>query len=434
MEIKTDVQVEDKRSPAGTSVQKQPQPQQQKAGGKVGAEDLKFMRDLQGALLVQKTPVTTVVLWFIAVTLVVALTWAHFAVVEEITQGEGKVIPASREQVIQSLEGGILEELNVKEGDVVEKGQVLLKIDPTRSNASYQEALSRVQGLEGTVARLRSEAYDTPLKFPPTINGIDSIIRDETQAWKSRQKTLNESVAALQHSLSLAEAEVKLSEPLARQGLISDVEILRLKRQANEFRLQITERTNRFRADANSDLTKTESELAQAQQILAGREDIMNRTTIVAPLRGTINNIKVTTRGGVIQQGAEIMTLIPLEDRLLVEAKIKPSDVAFLRPGMAATVKITAYDYAIYGGLHGKVEHISPDTIYDEERGRTGRGEAYFYRVYVRTDRAALHVKDKVFPIIPGMVATVEIRTGEKSILSYLLKPVLKAREAFRER
>ncbi|NDJ59254.1 HlyD family type I secretion periplasmic adaptor subunit [Enterobacteriaceae bacterium 4M9] len=430
MEIKSDAQVVDKRS-AATGLQKAPP---KKASGKVDSEDLKFMRDLQGALLVQKTPVTTVVLWLIAAIMVIALTWAHFAIVEEITQGEGKVIPASREQIIQSLEGGILEELNVKEGDVVEKGQVLLKIDPTRSNASFQEALSRVQGLEGTVARLRSEAYGTPLAFPDSIQGIDSIINDETQAWKSRQKTLNESVAALKHSQSLAEAEVKLSEPLARQGLISDVEILRLKRQANEFRLQIAERTNRFRADANGDLTKAESELAQAQQVLAGREDVMNRTTLVAPLRGTINNIKVTTRGGVIQQGAEIMTLIPLEDRLLVEAKIKPSDVAFLRPGMSATVKITAYDYAIYGGLHGKVEHISPDTIYDEERARTGRGDPNFYRVYIRTDSAALHVKDKEFPIIPGMVATVEIRTGEKSILSYLLKPVLKAREAFRER
>ncbi len=430
MEIKSDAQVVDKR-PAATTVQKTPP---KKASGKVDSEDLQFMRDLQGALLVQKTPVTTVVLWLIAAILVIALTWAHFAIVEEITQGEGKVIPASREQIIQSLEGGILEELNVKEGDVVEKGQVLLKIDPTRSNASYQEALSRVQGLEGTVARLRSEAYGTPLVFPDSIRGIDSIINDETQAWKARQKTLNESVAALKHSQSLAEAEVKLSEPLARQGLISDVEILRLKRQANEFRLQIAERTNRFRADANGELTKAESELAQAEQVLAGREDVMNRTTLVAPLRGTINNIKVTTRGGVIQQGAEIMTLIPLEDRLLVEAKIKPSDVAFLRPGMPATVKITAYDYAIYGGLHGQVEHISPDTIYDEERARTGRGDPNFYRVYIRTDSAALHVKDKSFPIIPGMVATVEIRTGEKSILSYLLKPVLKAREAFRER
>jgi HlyD family secretion protein/adhesin transport system membrane fusion protein len=215
---------------------------------------------------------------------------------------------------------------------------------------------------------------------------------------------------------------------------MSDVEILRLKRQANEFRLQIAERTNRFRADANSELNRLESELAQAEEILRGRQDVMDRTTVVAPVHGTVNNIRVTTRGGVIQQGAEIMTIIPLEDNLLVEAKIKPSDVAFIHPGLPATVKITAYDYAIYGGLSGVVEHLSSDTLIDEEKARMGRGDSTYYRVYVRTDQAALHVKDKVFPIMPGMVANVEIRTGEKTILSYILKPVLKAREAFRER
>lgn len=400
--------------------------------GPVKAGDEMFMRDLHGALLIQKNPLSTLILWLIAAVIVVAVTWAHFAIVEEITVGEGKVIPASREQVIQSLEGGILEELDVREGEVVEKGQPLLKIDPTRSAASYREALSKVQGLKGTIARLRAEAYGTPLIFPEGIE--ESIVRDETQAYNSRKTSLNETVASLQHSLNLAQSEVNLSEPLARKGLVSEVEILRLRRQANEFNMQIVERTNRFRADANNELTKMESELAQAEQILAGRQDVMERTTIVAPVRGTVNNIKVTTHGGVIQQGAEIMTLIPLEDRLLVEAKIKPSNVAFLHPGQPATVKITAYDYAIYGGLHGQVEHISPDTIFDEEKARSGRGDPNFYRVYIRTDQAELRVGDKTFPIIPGMVATTEIRTGEKSILSYLLKPVLKAREAFRER
>jgi HlyD family secretion protein/adhesin transport system membrane fusion protein len=408
--------------------------QKPQATGKVKADDLKFMNDLQGALIAQKTPFSMIMLYTIALVVVVSLVWAHFARVEEITRGDGKVIPASREQLIQSLEGGILEELNVQEGDIVEKGQILLKIDPTRAGASYGESLSKVQGLKGSIARLRSEAYDTPLSFPPDIAGIESIVRDETQAYNARLKTLNESVQALQRSLSLAQNEVSLSEPLARKGLMSDVEILRLKRQANEFSLQIAERTNRFRSDANSELNRLESELAQAEEILRGRQDVMNRTTVVAPVRGTVNNIRVTTRGGVIQQGAEIMTIIPLEDNLLVEAKIKPSDVAFIHPGLPATVKITAYDYAIYGGLTGVVEHLSSDTLIDEEKARQGRGDSTYYRVFVRTNRAALQVKDKEFPIIPGMVANVEIRTGEKTILSYILKPILKAREAFRER
>nr|WP_260441620.1 HlyD family type I secretion periplasmic adaptor subunit [Serratia fonticola] len=401
---------------------------------KVESEDVQFINDLQAALISQRTPFSMIMLYIIALILIVALVWAHFARVEEITRGDGKIIPASREQVIQSLEGGILEELNVREGDVVEKGQVLLKMDPTRAGSSYGESLSKVLGLKATIARLRAQSYDTPLTFPPEVLAVPSLVKDETKAYNAQLKTLNESVDALKKSLSLAEDEVQLSAPLAKKGLVSDVEILRLRRQANEFRLQIAERTNRFRSDANSELNKQESELAQAEEIMRGRQDIMTRTTILAPVRGTVNNIRTTTRGGVIQQGAEIMTVIPLEDNLLVEAKIKPSDVAFIHPGLPATVKITAYDYAIYGGLSGVVEHLSSDTLIDEEKARTGRGDSTYYRVYIRTNQAALHVKDKTFPIIPGMVANVEIRTGEKTILSYLLKPVLKAREAFRER
>ncbi len=402
--------------------------------GNLKPSDMPFMRDLQDALVEQKTPYSMVMLYLIGAILITAIIWAKLARVEEVTVGQGTVIPASREQVIQSLEGGILEELNVREGDIVEKGQILLKIDPTRVGAAYREGMSKVIGLKGTIARLRAESYGTPLVFPPDVMAVPSIVQDETQAYNARSQTLSESVTALETSLNLAMGEINLSEPLMKKGLISEVELLRMRRQANEFRLQITERKNKFRADANSELTKYETELAQSVENVAAREDIMNRTTVVAPVRGTINNIKVTTVGGVIQQGGEIMTIIPLEDQLVVEAKIKPSDVAFLHPGLPATVKISAYDFAIYGGLSGVLEHISPDTLKDEEKARQGKGDSTYYRVFVRTDKASLNVKDKVFPIIPGMIATVEIRTGEKTILDYILKPIMKSREAFRER
>ncbi|AWH88922.1 HlyD family type I secretion periplasmic adaptor subunit [Limnobaculum parvum] len=402
--------------------------------GKVKSSDLPYMRDLQEALIEQKTPFSMIMLYLIAAVLVIAIIWAKFARVEEVTLGEGRIIPASREQVIQSLEGGILEELNVHEGDIVEKGQILLKIDPTRVGAVYREGVSKVIGLKASIARLRSEAYGVPLEFPADVKAVPSVVNDETQAYNARRQTLDESVKTLKTSLQLAQSEINLSEPLMKKGLMSEVELLRMRRQANEFSLQIAERQNRFRSEANAELNKFESELAQTVQNVAAREDVMNRTTIVAPVRGTVNNIKVTTVGGVIQQGAEIMAIIPLEDQLLVEAKIKPSDVAFLHPGLRATVKITAYDYSIYGGLSGTLEHISPDTLKDEDKMRQGRGESTYYRVLVRTDKAALTAKDKVFPIMPGMIATVEIRTGEKTILDYILKPVLKAREAFRER
>jgi multidrug efflux pump subunit AcrA (membrane-fusion protein) len=402
--------------------------------GRAKAEDLAFVQDLRQAMLVQKTPGSMLVLYLIATILVVAVVWAHFARVEEITHGEGRVIPASREQIIQSLEGGILETMNVAEGDIVEKGQILLEIDPTRAGASYREGLSKVLALKGSIARLRAEAYQTPLDFPGDVKAVPSIVGDETQAFNARRQTLNESVQALQRSLQLAEKEISLSEPLSARGLMSEVEILRMKRQANDFRLQIAERQNKFRADANSELTRFEGELAQSKENVGAREDVMNRTTVRAPVRGTVKNIRVTTIGGVIQQGADIMEIVPLEDQLLVEAKIKPADVAFVRPGLPATVKVSAYDYAIYGGLHGTVEHLSPDTLKDDEKARAGRADATYYRILVRTDKAALSAGGKEFPIIPGMTATAEIRTGEKTILSYLLKPVLKAREAFRER
>lgn len=328
--------------------------------GKVQSGDLPYMRDLQEALIEQKTPFSMIMLYLIAAVLVVAIVWAKFAWVEEVTLGEGRIIPASREQVIQSLEGGILEELNVHEGDIVEKGQVLLKIDPTRVGAVYREGVSKVIGLKASIARLRAEAYGTPLEFPADVKAVPSVVKDETQAYNARKQTLDESVNTLRTSLQLAQSEINLSEPLMKKGLMSEVELLRMRHQANEFSLQIAERQNRFRSEANADLTKFESELAQTIENVAAREDVMNRTTIVAPVRGTVNNIRVTTVGGVIQQGAEIMAIIPLEDQLLVEAKIKPSDVAFLHPGLRATVKITAYDYLFMVGLAARWNISAP--------------------------------------------------------------------------
>lgn len=402
--------------------------------GRARAEDVAYMRDLREAMLIQKPQGSLAVLYLMAAVFVGALVWAGFARVEEITMGEARVIPASREQVIQSLEGGILESLFVREGDVVERAQILLEIDPTRAGAAYREGMSKVLALKGTVARLRAEAYQQPLEFTKDVRAAPGIVRDETQAYNARRKALQEAVSAVQRGLDLAEREIALSEPLAARGLVSEVEILRMKRQANEFRLQLAERQNKFRADANADLTRLEGELAQAQENAGAREDVMLRTTLRAPVKGTVKNIRVTTIGGVIQQGGDIMEIVPLDDQLILETKVKPSDVAFVRPGLPATVKVSAYDYAIYGGLQGVVEHISPDTLKDEERTRQGRTDTSYYRLLVRTDRAYLKAGGKTYPIMPGMTATVEIRTGEKTVLSYLLKPVLKAREAFRER
>ncbi|MFJ3052930.1 HlyD family type I secretion periplasmic adaptor subunit [Pseudomonas nitroreducens] len=436
----TDSPIKAEAVPAGTSPTTLPAKSETKALAPYAKEvarlrenDIAYVADLQAALISQKTTASTILLMLIGVIFCGTLVWAYFARVEEITRGEGKVIPSSREQVIQSLEGGILEQMNVREGDVVEAGQVLLKIDPTRAGASFRETESKVLALKGQLARLRAEAYGQKLSFPADVQAVPSIVDSETEAFNARRQMLDEGLSGLQKSLSLAEGELSVSEKLAKKGLISDVEILRMRRSANELRIQMSERRNKYRSDANADLTRTESELAQSVENLAGREDVMKRTTITAPMKGIVKNVRVNTIGGVIRQGDDIMEIVPLEDQLLVEAKILPADVAFLRPGLPATVKISAYDYAIYGGLKGKVELISPDTIKDEEKSRQGRPDTY-YRVLIRTDEAELVKGEKHFPIIPGMTATADIRTGEKTILDYLLKPALKAREAFRER
>jgi multidrug efflux pump subunit AcrA (membrane-fusion protein) len=397
--------------------------------------DLQYMRDLHAAMLEQSAPKVVWALYLMVVIVVVALVWAAFAEVEEITEGEGKVIPISGEQIIQNLEGGILAELDVKEGQVVEKGQVLLKIDPTKANASYQESYKKMIALLGSVSRLRAEVYDNPLIFPVEVQTHPDIVRNETEAFNSRHRALEQSVSGLERSLAMIEKEIAMTTPLVEKGLVSDLELIKSKRQANDTSLQITERKNKFLAESNQELARAESELAQARENAIGREDTMMRTQVKSPLRGTVKNIKVTTIGGVIASATDIMEIVPLEDQLLIEAKIQPKDVAFLRPGLDAMVKVSAYDYSIYGSLSGKLEQISPDTLRDERSNaaRAGINDVY-YKVIIRTNSATLERDGKEFAIIPGMTTTIQIKTGKKTILEYLLKPVFKAREAFRER
>lgn len=307
-------------------------------------------------------------------------------------------------------------------------GSALVQADGTWSwtpstpllNGDYDISIAVRDAAGNESARTDSLEFTISAGGRPGVPGVDGVYNDDG--------------AVPELSYSLASREIRMSEPLAAKGLLSEVEMLRMRRQANDILSQITERKNRYQAEANSELIKLELELSQTTENLVGRADIVDRTTVTAPVRGTIKNVRVSTIGGVIQPGEHIMEIIPLEDQLLVETQIRPSDVAFLRPGLKATVKITAYDYAIYGGLTGVVENISPDTLKDDQKAAAGRPDAIHYRVMVLTDNSHLEAGGKQLPIIPGMVASVEIKTGEKTILDYLLKPVLKAREAFRER
>jgi len=401
----------------------------------VAQDDLPLLNDLHAAMQHEKHRGMYWTITLLALFLAVFLVWAYFSNVEEVTRGQGSVIPSSREQVIQSLDPGVLSEMLVREGDLVERGQVLLKLDTARSSAVYREAKNKVDALEATAARLRSEAHGVPLKFPASVPA--ELVARETAAYRARTRAVNETVQGLEQSKKLLDKEIAITEPMAAKGVVSEVEILRMKRQSNDLQLQITERRNKFQSDANTDLVRVEADLAQSEEAAAARADPVKRSEIKAPLRGVVKNIKINTVGGVVGAGQDIMEIVPVDGPLLVEAYIRPQDVAFIKPNDEALVKLTAYDYAIYGGLEGKVKLISPDTLQDNRRPSELKlnPDESFYRVIVQTTSHDLKDKNgNDMPIIPGMIATVDIKTGEKTVFQYLIKPITRLKQALRER
>lgn len=401
----------------------------------VSGKDLPFLNDLQAAVQQETHRGMFWTLGLLGLLVAAFVLWAYFSTVEEVTRGQGSVIPSSREQVIQSLDPGVLAEMLVREGDLVEPGQVLVRLDAARSGAMLREAQSKVQTLRATAARLRAEAHGTPLRFASGTS--PSLVARETAAYRARMQAVNETVQGLRQSKALLDREIAITEPMVGKGVVSEVELLRMKRQSNELAMQMAERRNRFQSDANTELLRVEAELSQSEEAAAARADPVKRAEIRAPLRGLVKNIKINTLGGVIGAGQPIMEIVPVEGPLLVEAYIRPQDVAFVKPGDDALVKLTAYDYALYGGLDGKVSLISPDTLQDNRRPSELKlnPEESFYRVIVRTSENRLQDKNgQALPIIPGMIATVDIKTGEKTVFQYLVKPITRLKQALRER
>ncbi|TQD46681.1 HlyD family type I secretion periplasmic adaptor subunit [Lysobacter aestuarii] len=375
-------------------------------------------------------PLASRVVWASVLCLGALLLWACLFELDEVTSGPGRVVPSSREQVVQSLEGGIVAQLEVREGDVVEAGQVLARLDPTRAEATVEESASRMRAALAKAARLRAEVGGGELEFPPAVADDAALVQAETALYRSRRESLNESVGGLSRALALVNQEIGLTEPLAARGAASDVEVLRLRRQANELQNKITDLRTQYLVSAREELALANAQVLEQKSVTRGRADALARSTIVSPVKGIVKNIEVTTVGGVIPPNGKLMEIVPLDDQLLIEARIAPRDVAFLHPGQRAMVKITAYDYHIYGGLEGEVTMISPDTIQDEVKP-----EVYYYRVFIRTDRDHLtNARGRTFGIFPGMVATADIQTGSKTIMSYLVKPLNRAGEALRER
>ena len=397
--------------------------------------------------------------------------WAHYAVLDEVTRGEGRVVPSSKVQIIQNLEGGILAEILVREGDIVQADDILVRIDNSAAQANFRDLQSQYYSLQATVERLDAEQQGRDMKISDELRTNAPVaVADQESLFDFRRRQMEAQISVLQsqasqrsqeiaemesrskqlrRSLELAREEKAITEPLVRNGVMPRVDLIRIERQLSDLKGEIDtiglsiprlrsavkeaeQRIEEVQLSAKSEITnelnRARAELKSVRETLFAGRDRVTRTEVRSPVHGTIKEIKHTTVGGVIRPGEDILEIVPLDDSLLIEARIRPTDIAFLRPSQQAIIKVAAYDFSIYGGLKAKVEHISADTIRDD------KGDS-FYRVYLRTEKNTLTHQGNELPIIPGMTTTVEVLTGKKSVLDYLLKPILKARErALRER
>jgi adhesin transport system membrane fusion protein len=442
---------------------------------KTHPDDVEFMRESSAAVLEGARLSAHAILWATVLFLVVAFVWAALADLDEVIVGEGKVVPSNRVQVVQNLEGGIVSEILVQAGDMVQKDQPLLRIDDTRFAASSREGQAKDNALLARIARLGAEAGSTPFVAPRQVEKeAPALIAQERSLYASRLRELQANQAVLQQqadqrrqeltekrsraeqlqqSRDLVVKELTMTRPLAQQGIVSEVEILRLERQASDFqgeldaarlaipRLQAAlrevqqkgaELTAHFHAESMKELNQARAEQSALSAANTALEDRVTRTVVRAPLPGVVKQVKTNTVGGVIQPGMDLVEIVPIEDSLLIEARVRPADIAFLRPGQETMVKLSAYDFSIYGGFPATLEQISADTLTTDKPGE--RADS-FYQIRVRTKQNKPSGHDELLPIMPGMVATVDIKTGKKTVLHYLLKPIVKTKEvALRER
>lgn len=364
-------------------------------------------------------------LWLCVLAVTTFVLWAWWATLNDVTRGEGRVVPAGRLQAIQSLDGGLLSQLLVAEGDEVEIGQTLLILDDTRYLAAYRETEEQVHALVAAVARLEAEVSGAETISFPDGYSLSSTLTDTEQAlFYARRSRLEEMARSLAQKKALAVKQLKLLEPLRRSQAVSEIELIQVQREIATLDGELLNIERTYSEDAYGELVQKKGELGRLLQVAAQRSDQLERTRVRSPVRGKVNTINVTTAGAVIGQGDLIMDILPLNDTLLVETRIKPEDVAFLAPGMPATIKLSAYDFTLYGSAEGTVVKISADSIQEE----TLRGKETFYRVLVSLKQEYIGSAEQELLIKPGMMAEVDIRTGERSVLSYLLNPIVKAR------
>lgn len=367
--------------------------------------------------------VGSLIIWASALVVLAFLAWANWAELDQISRARGQVIASSRNQVIQTLEGGILSEMAVREGMQVRRGQLLARFDRTAAEAGVLESDARAAAIKAAIVRLKAEMAGGEPVFPPELGGYRDFREAQEALFRKRRAALDEEIASLQQALSLIQSELEMNLPLLEHGDVSKAEILRLRRQVTDIQAQIANRRNRFFQEAQAELAKAQEELASLRYVRAGRQEHLDSTVITAPMDGVVRNIRLTTLGGVARPGDEIMQIVPRDDELIIEAKVSPADIAFLRLGLPAAVKLDAYDYTVYGTLAGEVHYISADTLSEVVQGE----ERPFYRVQVKTRADKRNSKSRgAIEIQPGMTATVEIRTGRQSVWRYLTKPVTK--------
>lgn len=370
-------------------------------------------------------------LWVILVLVVGFIIWADHAVLDEVAVGPGTVVPSSRSQIVQTLEGGILVELLKKEGDSVEAGERIASLDPVTARASVDEAEAKVAGLMARAARLQAMVLQAEvIDFPDELAIHPEVVDREVALFEAERQAYVTNRDNLLREKALLDEELELFMPLLEAKAVSRLEVVRIEQKVAEVVSRIEALDNDYLVKARDDYSTTMGELEPLLGVRNARAELLRRTEIFSPSRGIVKDVEVTTIGGVIPPGGTLMNIVPVDDELLVEAKISPRDIAFVSKGQTATVKVTAYDSSIYGSLEGVVDQISPDTIESEvEPG------VFYYRVWVLTDEASLAGPDgNRLPIIPGMITTTEIKLGQKTVLDYLIKPLNRAAEAMRER
>ena len=358
--------------------------------------------------------------------------WASFAEIDQVSRATGQIIPSGRVQIVQSTDGGVIEAINVKEGDRVWKGQVLVTLDRVRLAAALDESKAKVASLKTAKARIEAELFNKPLVFPADVNDFPDFMANQQQLFSRRRMAQVQDIGALRRMLRLVEQELAMNRPLLEFGDVSRSEIIRLERSVADFEGQIANRQNKYLQDLQTEYAKIEEDLVTAEQTLTQRQSAFAVTKLEAPTDRIVKNVRLTTIGGVLRPSDEVLQIVPTGEELILEAKVSPADIAYVRVGQIASVKFDAYDSSIFGSANGRVSYISPDTLTEQKPS----GEQVFYRVHIRVDTKAMRPRvDQKIEIQPGMTATTEILTGRNTVLKYLLKPLIKTVEqSFGER